>query len=96
MGFLGSLVNLISHNDAFSTCHAAGALWNLVVDNHDAKLALVSDEIFCKKLVELFGHSDAQVPHCVAMSHEQSYSASGRYRGMRWASRARCAARTLQ
>jgi hypothetical protein len=66
MGFLSGLVSLISQNDVFSTRHATGALWNLVVENNGAKMSLVSDESFCKKLVELFSHSDAQVLHCTS------------------------------
>jgi hypothetical protein len=61
MGFLAGLVALVSQNDVFSTRHATGALWNLVVENNGAKLLLVRDEAFCKKLVELFNHSDIQV-----------------------------------
>jgi hypothetical protein len=64
MGFLAGLVALVSQNDVFSTRHATGALWNLVVENNSAKLLLVRDEAFCKKLVELFNHSDIQV--CIA------------------------------
>jgi hypothetical protein len=60
-GYLGNLVALIYQNDVFSSRHAIGALWNLVVDNNDAKIALASDEAFCKKMVELFRHSDIQV-----------------------------------
>jgi len=58
---LGNLVALIYQNDVFSSRHAIGALWNLVVDNNGAKIALASDEGFCKKMVELFRHSDIQV-----------------------------------
>ena len=60
-GYLGNLVALIYQNDVFSSRHAIGALWNLVVDNNGAKIALASDEGFCKKMVELFRHSDIQV-----------------------------------
>ena len=66
MGFLVGLVALISQNDVFSTRHATGALWNLVVDNHLAKLFLVNDKSFCQKLVELFSHSDIQVLRAIA------------------------------
>jgi hypothetical protein len=82
LGFLLRLTVLISHNDAFSTSHAAGALWNLVVENNGAKLMLAGDDAFCRKLVELFCHSDAQVARvlhahalhdytciCIASSH---------------------------
>jgi hypothetical protein len=63
MGFLQRLIALISQNEVFSTRHASGALWNLVVDNDDAKLLIGSDELFRAKLAELFSHSDHQVPH---------------------------------
>ena len=61
MGFLGRLIALISQSEVFSTRHATGALWNLVVDNDEAKLALASDGLFLAKLAELFSHSDHQV-----------------------------------
>jgi hypothetical protein len=64
-GYLGSLVVLIYQNDVFSSRHAIGALWNLVVDNDGAKIALASDDAFCHKMVELFRHSDIQVRHTV-------------------------------
>jgi hypothetical protein len=97
MGFLAGLVALISQNDVFSTRHATGALWNLVVDNHVAKLFLVNDESFCKKLVELFSHSDIQVPLAIASALERALVLRRhRCQSMRSALPAKCAAKTFK
>lgn len=71
MGFLQRLIALISQNEVFSTRHASGALWNLVVDNDDAKLLIGSDELFRAKLAELFTNSDHQVSkHALGLASE--------------------------
>jgi hypothetical protein len=75
MGFLQRLIALISQNEVFSTRHASGALWNLVVDNDDAKLLIGSDELFRAKLAELFTNSDHQVPHAIALAFPHSDTA---------------------
>jgi hypothetical protein len=99
MGFLQRLIALVSQNEVFSTRHASGALWNLIVDNDDAKLLIGSDESFRAKLTELFTNSDHQVPHAVAraVARGSEHSVSRcRCRSMRLASPAKCAAETFK
>ncbi len=49
------------------------------MDNNDAKIALARDEPFCKKMVELFRHSDSQVLHCVRAQSCVQYDAGIQY-----------------
>jgi hypothetical protein len=95
MGFLPRLVALIFQNDTFSTCHATGALWNLVVDNNDAKVALVNDGSFCKQLICLFNHGDVQVSRSYFV-FSPFFTKFCRSRGTLLALRAKCVAKMFK